>query len=97
MPYNISTNQFNAMATPRPRKIAFFINPLNCPTKLFDAIIEFNTNCWGGRYNPIIPIVDGNISEDYWKLLKFSDPDIIYAFVKPGLSLIKKGIHNFSK
>jgi len=90
MPYNLKTNQFNVMATPRPRKIAFFINPLNCPIKLFDTIIEFNTNCWGGRYNPIIPIVDGNISEDYWKLLKFSDPDIIYTFVEPDLSLIKR-------
>jgi len=90
MPYNIKTNQFNVMVTPRPRKIAFFINPLNCPIKLFDAIIEFNANCWGGRYNPIIPIVDGNISEDYWELLKFSDPDIIYTFVEPDLSLIKR-------
>ena len=90
MPYNIKTNQFNVMVTPRPRKIAFFIDPLNCPIKLFDSIIEFNTNCWGGRYNPIIPIVDGNISEDYWELLKFSDPDIIYTFVEPDLSLIKR-------
>jgi len=90
MPYNVSTNQFNVMTTPRPRKIAFFIDPLNCPIKLFDKIIEFNTNCWGGRYNPIIPIVKGNISEDYWKLLKFSDPDIIYTFVEPDLSLIKR-------
>lgn len=90
MPYDIKTTQFNVMATPRPRKIAFFINPLNCPIKLFDTIIDFNTNCWGGRYNPIVPIVDGNISEDYWELLKFSDPDIIYTFVEPDLSLIKR-------
>lgn len=90
MPYNIKTNQFNVMVTPRPRKIAFFINPLNCPIKLIDEIIEFNTNCWGGRYNPIIPIVDGDISKDYWELLKFSDPDIIYSFVELDLSLIKR-------
>jgi len=90
MPYNIKTNQFNAVVTPRPRKIAFFIDPLNCPIKLFDKIIEFNTNCWGGRYNPIIPVMDGEISEDYWKLLKFSDPDIIYTFIELDLPLIKK-------
>ena len=90
MPYNVKTNQFNVVVTPRSRKIAFFINPLNCSIKLFDAIIEFNTNCWGGRYNPIIPIVDGDISEDYWTLLKFCDPDIIYTFVEPNLPLIKK-------
>jgi hypothetical protein len=90
MPYDIKTTQFNVIATPRPRKIAFFIDPLYCTIKLFDKIIEFNSNHWGGRYNPIIPIVDGNISEDYWKLLKFSDPDIIYTFVEPDLSLIKR-------
>jgi len=90
MPFNITTTQFNVMATPRPRKIAFFIDPLNCTIKLFDKIIEFNSNHWGGRYNPIIPIVDGNISEDYWKLLIFSDPDIIYTFIEPDLSLIKR-------
>ena len=90
MTYNVTLNQSNVFVTPRTRKIAFFVDAENCPIKLFDTIIEFNTNCWGGRYNPIIPIVDGNISEDYWKLLKFSDPDIIYTFVEPKLSLIKR-------
>ncbi|MBN1274230.1 MAG: hypothetical protein JXB26_18360 [Candidatus Aminicenantes bacterium] len=66
---------------PRPCKIAFLINPHDCPSLLLDSIIEFNTRTWGGRYNPIIPVSKGEINESYWDLLKFSDPDIIYCYL----------------
>jgi len=88
MPYN--KEQFYATITPRPRKIAFLINPNKCPHLLLDSIYEFNIGHWGGRYNPIIPVVNSKIDDSYWDLLKFCDPDIIYAYTRLTKSIVDK-------
>jgi len=88
MPY--SKDQFYATIAPRPRKIAFLVNPNNCPHALLDSIYEFNISHWGGRYNPIIPVTDSKIDDSYWGLLKFSDPDIIYTYAWLSKSLVDR-------
>ena len=40
-------------------------------------LILQNQLIWGGRYNPIIPTVDGKISESYTAFLEKLDPDYI--------------------
>ena len=66
MPY--SREELYATIAPRPRKVAFLINPNNCPDALLDSIYEFNMSHWGGRYNPIIPVVNSKINDSYWAL-----------------------------
>ncbi|MBI2251865.1 MAG: hypothetical protein HYU63_03810, partial [Armatimonadetes bacterium] len=81
---------FSIYAKPRPKRVAFFIDPNNSSEELLDAIFDFNLSVWGGRYNPIIPICNKNVSDDYWQLLKFCDPDIIYSYAEVSEDLIEK-------
>lgn len=41
-------------------------------------LIHTNQSIWGGRYNPIIPLQNGKISEEYQQLIKYYDPDYIF-------------------
>jgi len=87
---SIGTAHSYVSVRPRPCKIAFLIDPSNCPSELLDAIFEFNIEHWGGRYNPTIPVINSQISDGYWNLLQLSDPDVIYSYVKIEESLIKE-------
>lgn len=48
-----------------------------------------NQRFWGGRYNPIIPSVNGKISEEYIKLAALFDPDYIIYPDSLNLDLLK--------
>lgn len=91
MPQEHYTNRpFKILSRARPRRIAFLIDPADCPPELLDAIFESNYTIWGGRYNPIIPVVSGAISASYWALLKFVDCDIIYSYCDISGDLIRQ-------
>jgi hypothetical protein len=64
----------------RPRRVAFFLDMDQSSDKLFNGIVEFNVTTWGGRFNPIIPVMDGQVTEPYWNLLRLVNPDIIYTY-----------------
>lgn len=64
---------------PRRRRVAFLVSTDDLPPELLDDLFAYNYERWGGRYNPIIPIAGGIISDSYWKLLSFTDPDIVYS------------------
>lgn len=66
----------------RPCRIAFLLDPDTTDLQLLDKIVDFCVDHWGGRYNPIIPIKDGDIYPEYKKLLNVADPDVIYHFSK---------------
>jgi hypothetical protein len=72
---------FGVDSRARPYRYAFLVNPDECPGKLLDALFSFNYGTWGGRFNPLIPVKDGEISEAFWSLLKYVDPDIVYTYV----------------
>lgn len=74
----------------RPLRIAFFVDPHSTSDELLDSIVEFSLEKWGGRYFPIIPCDGSSITHSFWTLLEFSDPDIIYSFVKLDNELIEK-------
>lgn len=41
-------------------------------------MMEANLHIWGGRYNPIVPVQDNVISEEWLEIIKYYDPDCIY-------------------
>lgn len=86
---DISRNYFVEVRH-RPRRVAFLLDVDHCPEEHFDAIVDFNISSWGGRYNPIIPLIDGKITEPYWKLLELVDPDILYTYHALTPALIKR-------
>jgi len=64
--------------------------------KIYDCVLDFNLSVWGGRFNPIIPMESGVIGEEYWEIIKFCDPDIIYSFTELSTNIVKKIEQNSS-
>jgi hypothetical protein len=65
----------------RPRRVGFLVDlGQEAVGAVLDAIRDFNMEAWGGRFNPIIPLVDGSVSESYLTLLDVADPDVFYAY-----------------
>jgi hypothetical protein len=56
----------------RPRRLAFLVDPEACPRELVDSLFEANYGLWGGRFNPILPVREGEIDETSWSLRKWS-------------------------
>jgi hypothetical protein len=54
-----------------------------------DLIVD-NYQLWGGRYNPIIPVVNGTISSYYQNQISEYDPDIVYYSRQIDFDIIKK-------
>ena len=64
----------------RPRRVAFLVDVDHSSDALFDEIVDFNISSWGGRYNPVIPVLEGEIHEPYWRLLEIANPDLVYTY-----------------
>ena len=65
----------------RPRRVAFLVDLKHESLKpILDAIIRFNLSSWGGRHNPIVPLIDRKIPESYYPFLDIADPDIFYVY-----------------
>jgi len=84
LPYSIFTEN-------RPLRIVFLVDP-NDPNvfKIIHAIIEYNQDKWGGRYNPIILTNGKTVSKEWWQFLSNYDPDIIKSFVSISKPLLKR-------
>jgi hypothetical protein len=82
-PYNIcvADKSFAIQIQHRPRRIAFLVD-LNQESldRILDAILRFNLDSWGGRHNPILPLVNGGVSESGYRLLDAADPDVFYIY-----------------
>ncbi len=81
---------FGVESRARPCRLAFLVNPETCDAQLLDALFEANYGLWGGRFNPIIPVRDGEVTEPFWSLLKCVDPDILYTYAPLSGSLVKR-------
>jgi hypothetical protein len=73
---------FGVASRARPCRLAFLVNFENCPAELLDSLFKTNYDLWGGRFNPIIPVSKGTISEPFWSLLKCVDPDLVYTYTQ---------------
>ena len=48
------------------------------------------SHVWGGRLSPIVPVIKGEISPSYWKILQSVDPDWIYSYTRVPQALIDR-------
>jgi hypothetical protein len=71
---------YSTFVTHRPRRVAFLVDFDEAANQVLRAIMEFSIDCWGGRYNLVIPTINGAVYEDYWKLLGVADPDVVYCY-----------------
>jgi hypothetical protein len=72
---------FHITARARPRRTAFIIDPLACSAEFLTTLFMANYRVWGGRLNPIVPLIDGRLSASCWALLRYVDPDVVYTYV----------------
>jgi hypothetical protein len=63
---------FSVLLEHRPRCVAFVVDLDSVNDDLIDAIVDFNVDSWGGRFNPIILSQNKKICSDYWRLLKLA-------------------------
>lgn len=78
----------------KPRHIRYiYLVESTISTELLLDIMKTNQQYWGGSYNPIIPIYNNVIPENYIELIKHCDPD--YVLYSKGINLdeIKKLIN----
>lgn len=68
--------QFELVSRCRHVRYVFFIDEAYGYEDLHSLILE-NQDKWGGRYNPIVPVVDGLISDAYLEVLEYFDPDFV--------------------
>ena len=61
----------------RHHRLVILVNEAVAEKQLIEIMVA-NHHIWGGRYNPIIPITDGIISDKWLNLVKYYDPDFIY-------------------
>lgn len=74
MPLNLKTY---ASVLPRHQRLLFFVDGNISETALRN-IMEANLLLWGGRYNPIIPVHNNIIGDEWQEMIQYFDPDIIY-------------------
>jgi hypothetical protein len=68
------------LTRPRQVRVAYLIDPETSSLDLLDAIMSTCSHVWGGRLSPIVPVIKGEISPAYWKILRSVDPDWIYSY-----------------
>jgi len=68
---------YTIVSKPRQLRIVFLVQQ-DYSLKELRSLVLKNLQLWGGRYNPIIPVNDNSITQEWKKLLGFQDPDYIY-------------------
>jgi hypothetical protein len=81
--------QFLLTSRARHIRSIYFIDEKYDYEKLL-RIILLNQSLWGGRFNPIIPVVNNVISERYLAILKHYDADYIYYSKDVNPDMIKE-------
>ncbi len=81
---------FGVESRAHPCRLAFLVDPDTCQAELLDALFDANYGLWGGRFNPIIPVRNGEVTEPFWSLLKCVDPDIVYTYAPLSETLVKR-------
>jgi len=69
--------QYYVSSKPRHLRYIYFIDR-NYPYQELFKLMSKNQLYWGGRFNPIIPVTDGIVAEQYKAILKYYDPDYIF-------------------
>ena len=90
------TRQSNSYVytTPRHNRYLIFVSDSITEENL-RTLFSASLRIWGGRYNPIIPVKDGVISEEWLAIARHYDPDFIYYHPDVDLEYIKS-LHVFA-
>lgn len=70
----------HAYSRARPIRIAFLIELDDRAHEILDAVFDYCFSLWGGRFNLIVPCVNGAPLTGYSDWLKVFDADVIYAY-----------------
>jgi hypothetical protein len=81
--------QYHISARPRHLRYLFFIGENFTGAELRELMVR-NLEIWGGRYNPIIPVVANQISDKYKNVVNHFDPDIVFYSSSVDIEQIKK-------
>lgn len=88
-PYSIYVNK-------RPLRVAFLVEDKPDSIAAIDAVLAYNRDRWGGRYNPIV-LTDGRtLTDTWWSFLEAVDPDVVKSFVTLSDDLIGAIEHRVS-
>jgi len=79
-------NQYQITSRPRHLRSVFFIE--NDYSHFFE-LVNLNLKMWGGRYNPIVPVLDNKIPDRYIELLRYYDPDYVYYSGNIDIDIVK--------
>lgn len=71
-----------AFVRPRPVRVVFLVEENENWQPMMQAIFANCYRRWGGRFNLIVPCVDGQIRPAYQPWLEAYDPDIIYSYLE---------------
>ena len=77
----VADKSFAIQMQHRPRRVAFLVDFGQEPIgEILHGILRFNLDSWGGRHNPIVPIINNSVPEAFYPLLDVSDPDVFYIY-----------------
>lgn len=68
--------QFHISSKPRHLRYIYFVSEHFSYENLF-SLMSKNQLLWGGRFNPIIPVINGEVSRQYLAVIQHYDPDYI--------------------
>jgi hypothetical protein len=77
----VSDKSFAIQTQHRPRRVAFLVDlGQDSVAEILLNILHFNLDSWGGRHNPIVPLISGAVPEAFYALLDVADPDVFYIY-----------------
>lgn len=85
----MDTTQYQLVTRPRHHRFVFFIDTA-LPYEKLVSLMHLNQRFWGGRYNPIIPVHNNTITDEYKALANFYDPDYVFYTNNIDIDLIKQ-------
>jgi hypothetical protein len=75
----VDRTPFSIYVDARPLKVAFLLDPSTNSWGHLDAVLEYCTEKWGGRFHAVA-LTDGvSLREPYWALLEEVDPDVLVS------------------
>jgi len=74
--------QYKVSGKPRAFRLLFLVEQGYDINGLKELLLK-NLQVWGGRHNPIIPVLNGKLSEQWENFFGVQDPDYIY--ITPGV------------
>ncbi|UCC31245.1 MAG: hypothetical protein JSU86_03005, partial [Phycisphaerales bacterium] len=74
----------------RPKRLAYLIDAESTTPEHLDKLFAYSMAHWGGRLHAIIPVIRGEIADDWWCPLQLLDPDLIVTFCDLSSALLER-------